>query len=70
MNRKEIYDKIQVMSFNRKKRHITQETVSKMTGVSRSNISNFERGIVNNMYLYEFYLNNFGGSGNEKAQNR
>ena len=63
MNRKEIYDKIQVMAFNRKKRHITQEAVSKMTGVSRSNISNFERGIVNNMYLYEFYLNNFGGSG-------
>ena len=61
MNRKEIFDKIQQMAFERKKRHITQEAVSKMTCVSRSNISNFERGLVNNMYLYDFYQKMFGG---------
>lgn len=61
MNKKEIYDKIRAASFNRKKQKFTQEDVSKMTGVSRSNISNFERGLVNNMYLYSFYMDKFGG---------
>ena len=32
-----------------------------MTGVSRSHIANFESGRVNNMYLYDFYINKFGG---------
>lgn len=61
MNRKELYDKIQKMALERKKRRITQEALSQMTGVSRSHISNFERGVVNNMYLYDFYQKMFGG---------
>ena len=43
----------------RKKKKLTQEDISKMTGVSRSNIANFERLRVNNMYLYSFYNNMF-----------
>lgn len=46
-----------------RKKTCTQEEVSKMTGVSRSNIANFEAGRVNNMYLYDFYLTKFGGPG-------
>ena len=39
----------------RKAKGITQEEMSKMSGVSRSNIANFERLRVNNMYLFNFY---------------
>lgn len=61
--------KIFALVLLRKKAGFTQKAISEMTGVSRSNIANFERGFVNNMYLYDFYLNQFGGSGNEKAKN-
>lgn len=43
----------------KRKQLFTQEQISKMTGVSRSHISNFENGRVNNMYLYDFYMNAF-----------
>ena len=43
----------------KRKQSFTQEQISKMTGVSRSHISNFENGRVNNMYLYDFYMNHF-----------
>lgn len=43
----------------KRKQLFTQEQISKMTGVSRSHISNFENGRVNNMYLYDFYINAF-----------
>lgn len=56
----EIKEKIFELAKKRKEK-MTQEEVSKMTGVSRPNIANFERGRVNNMYLYDFYLNAFGG---------
>lgn len=59
-----IREKIREMVIERKKT-CTQEEVSKMTGVSRSNIANFEAGRVNNMYLYDFYLTKFGGTGDE-----
>ena len=39
----------------RREKGITQEEMSKMSGVSRSNIANFERHRVNNMYLFNFY---------------
>ena len=56
----ELKDKIKRLVENRK-RTCTQLEVSKMTGCSRSHISNFESGRVNNMYLYDFYLSRFGG---------
>lgn len=59
----ELKEKIQMLASERK-RNYTQLEVSKMTGVSRSNISNFEKGRVNNAYLYDFYLSHFGGSKN------
>lgn len=43
----------------KRKQLFTQEQISKITGVSRSHISNFENGRVNNMYLYDFYINAF-----------
>lgn len=60
----DLKDKIKLLVVNRKK-VCTQLEVSKMTGVSRSHISNFESGRVNNMYLYDFYINKFGGSGDD-----
>lgn len=59
----EVKQRIHNLVENRRKT-CTQLEVSKMTGVSRSHIANFERGIVNNMYLYDFYLTKFGGSEN------
>lgn len=56
----ELKEKIKILAIERRKR-CTQLEVSKMTGVSRPNISNFENGRVNNAYLYDFYLNHFGG---------
>ena len=56
----EVKDKLSILVQNRK-RSCTQLEVSKMTGVSRSHIANFESGRVNNMYLYDFYLTKFGG---------
>lgn len=70
MINQDLKSKIDSLVMLRKMSGLTQEAVSKMTGVSRSNIANFERGYINNMYLYDFYLNKFGGSGNEKKQNR
>lgn len=43
----------------RKERKITQIEMSKITGVSRPNIANFENGRVNNMYLYNMYRSMF-----------
>lgn len=54
----ELKDKLNML-VNRRKELFTQEQISKMTGVSRSHISNFENGRVNNMYLYDFYMNHF-----------
>lgn len=61
----EVKDKIKLLVEERK-RKCTQLEVSKMTGVSRSHIANFESGRVNNMYLYDFYINRFGGSENAR----
>lgn len=61
----EINEKIKLLVDERKKKY-SQLEVSKMTGVSRSHIANFENLRVNNMYLYDFYLNQFGGALNEK----
>lgn len=54
----DIKEKIKTMAAQRKKEY-TQMEVSKMTGVSRSHIANFESGRVNNAYLYDFYINHF-----------
>ena len=54
----DIKERIKLLSAERKKRY-TQIEVSKMTGVSRSHIANFENGRVNNAYLYDFYVNHF-----------
>lgn len=43
----------------RKAKKITQAEISKMSGVSRSHIANFENLRVNNMYLYDFYRHMF-----------
>lgn len=43
----------------RKEKKITQIEMSKITGVSRPNIANFENGRVNNMYLYNMYRSMF-----------
>ena len=43
----------------RQERKITQEEISKITGVSRSHIANFENLRVNNMYLYNYYRSLF-----------
>lgn len=59
----EVKQRIHNLVENRRKT-CTQLEVAKMTGVSRSHIANFERGIVNNMYLYDFYLTKFGGPEN------
>lgn len=59
----ELKERIHNLVENRRKT-CTQMEVAKMTGVSRSHIANFERGIVNNMYLYDFYLTKFGGPEN------
>lgn len=56
----EVKDKIKLLVEERK-REFTQLEIAKMTGVSRSHIANFESGRVNNMYLYDFYINKFGG---------
>lgn len=60
----ELKERIHNLVENRR-RTCTQMEIAKMTGVSRSHIANFERGIVNNMYLYDFYLTKFGGSEND-----
>lgn len=52
--------KIRALAEERKKKY-TQLEVSKMTGVSRPHITNFENGRVNNAYLYDFYVDHFGG---------
>lgn len=61
----DINEKIKIL-VNERKKKFSQLEISKMTGVSRSHIANFENLRVNNMYLYDFYLNQFGGSLNEK----
>lgn len=56
----DIKERIKLLSAERKKKY-TQLEVSKMTGVSRSHIANFESGRVNNAYLYDFYITHFKG---------
>lgn len=56
---KETKEKIMKWVEVRKARKLTQADMSKITGVSRPNIANFERCRVNNMYLFNFYLNMF-----------
>ena len=64
MINEELRQKIADLVIRRKNAGYTQLNISDMTGVSRSNIANFERGFVNNMYLYDFYVSNFGGIDN------
>lgn len=70
MINEELRRKVADLVNRRKNAGFTQLNISDMTGVSRSNIANFERGFVNNMYLYDFYVSNFGGidNGNENEQ--
>ena len=53
---KETLDQIRRWAKVRKDKKITQIEMSKITGVSRPNIANFENGRVNNMYLYNMYM--------------
>lgn len=70
MINEELRQKVADLVIRRKNAGFTQLNISDMTGVSRSNIANFERGFVNNMYLYDFYVSKFGGvdNGHESAQ--
>lgn len=70
MINEELRRKVAGLVFRRKEAGYTQLNISDMTGVSRSNIANFERGFVNNMYLYDFYVSRFGGvdNGHENEQ--
>lgn len=70
MINEDLKQKIDSLVMLRKMSGLTQETISKMTGVSRSNIANFERGYINNMYLYDFYLTKFGGNEDAKKTKR
>ena len=56
---KETRDNIKRWVKARRSKHITQNEVAKMTGMSRSHVANFERLRVNNMFLYNFYHNMF-----------
>lgn len=64
MINEELRQKVAYLVIRRKASGLTQLNISDMTGVSRSNIANFERGFVNNMYLYDFYVSRFGGVDN------
>ena len=64
MINEELRRKVADLVTRRKNAGFTQLNISDMTGVSRSNIANFERGFVNNMYLYDFYVSRFGGVDN------
>lgn len=66
MINEELRRKVADLVNRRKNAGFTQLNISDMTGVSRSNIANFERGFVNNMYLYDFYVSNFGGIDNDE----
>lgn len=67
MINEELRQKVAGLVVRRKEAGFTQLNISDMTGVSRSNIANFERGFVNNMYLYDFYVTKFGGIEDGKA---
>mgnify|MGYP002519649105 FL=1 len=56
---KDTLDQIKRWAKVRKDKKITQIEMSKITGVSRPNIANFENGRVNNMYLYNMYRSMF-----------
>lgn len=56
---KETKDNIKRWVKSRRSKKITQNEIAKMTGMSRSNVANFERLRVNNMFLYNFYHNMF-----------
>lgn len=53
-----LQDKIKKLATARKK-IMTQKEMSELSGISRSNIANFEAGRVNNMYLYDLYISMF-----------
>lgn len=53
-----LQDKIKKLASARKK-IMTQKEMSELSGISRSNIANFEAGRVNNMYLYDLYISMF-----------
>lgn len=53
-----LQDKIKKLAAARKK-IMTQKEMSELSGISRSNIANFEAGRVNNMYLYDLYISMF-----------
>lgn len=53
-----LQDKIKKLAAARKKL-MTQKEMSEISGISRSNIANFEAGRVNNMYLYDLYISMF-----------
>lgn len=56
--KQEMVNKIRELAIKRKS-VMTQKEMSEVSGVSRSNIANFEAGRVNNMYLYDLYLDMF-----------
>lgn len=56
--KQEMFNKIRELAIKRKS-VMTQKEMSEVSGVSRSNIANFEAGRVNNMYLYDLYLDMF-----------
>lgn len=58
----DIRNKIKILA-DRRKNKMTQQEMSELSGVSRSNIANFEMGRVNNMYLYDLYLTMFKDEG-------
>lgn len=60
----ELKERIRFLAGERKKKY-TQLEVSKMTGVSRPHITNFENGRVNNAYLYDFYITHFEGASDD-----
>lgn len=64
MINEELKRKIAKLAIVRKKSGYTQKDIYLITGVSRSHIANFERGIVNNAYLFDFYNTKFGGVDN------
>lgn len=65
MINEELRRKVADLVIKRKNAGFTQLNISDMTGFSRSNIANFERGFINNMYLYDFYVSRFGGVDND-----
>ena len=58
-NKTEVHENIKRWVKVRRSKRITQKEISRMTGLSRSHIANFEALRINNMFLYNFYHNMF-----------